>query len=136
MLRSVDEMTAYFRQAMRRQADDHHDGLISALQHAEVDGDRLTEEEVIANTIITMVGGQETTTNLIGNGVLSLLRHRDQWERLKAEPALVPSAVEELLRYESPSQHTARLALDDTELGGQIIRSATGRDRRHGCCQP
>jgi len=126
VLRSVDEMTAYFRQAMREQADQHGDGLISALLHAEVDGDRLTEEEVIANTIITMVGGQETTTNLIGNGILSLLSSHDQWDRLRAEPSLVPLAVEELLRYESPSQHTARLAPDDTELGGHLIRKRQG----------
>ena len=69
-----------------------------------------------------MVGGQETTTNLIGNGMLALLRHEDQLERLKADMSLIPSAVEELLRYESPSQHTARLAPDDVELGGKAIR--------------
>jgi cytochrome P450 len=125
-LRSVDEMTAYFRQVMREQGDGHGDGLISALLHAEADGDRLTEDEVIANTIITMVGGQETTTNLIGNGILSLLRCRDQWERLRSEPSLVASAVEELLRYESPSQHTARLAPEDTELAGHLIRERQG----------
>jgi cytochrome P450 len=68
------------------------------------------------------VGGQETTTNLIGNGILSLLRHPDELERLKADPALIPSAVEELLRFESPSQHTARLAPEDVELGGKLIR--------------
>ena len=98
------------------------DGLISAYLTAEIDGDRFTEEEVIANTIVTMVGGQETTTNLIGNGILTLLRHPDQLERLKADLSLIPSAVEELLRYESPSQHTARLAPDDVVLGGKTIR--------------
>ena len=126
VLRSVKEMTAYFRQAIHDQADNPRDGLLSALMNAEVDGDRFSEEEVIANTIITMVGGQETTTNLIGNGILSLLGRPDQWERLKAEPALVSSAVEELLRYESPSQHTARLAPDDTEIGGNVIRKRDG----------
>src|SRR5438552_10243436 len=69
-----------------------------------------------------MVGGQETTTNLIGNGVLSLLRNPDQLEKLRANLSLIPSAVEELLRYESPSQHTARLAPEDTEIGGKSIR--------------
>ncbi|HLX39259.1 MAG TPA: cytochrome P450, partial [Ktedonobacteraceae bacterium] len=88
----------------------------------ELDGDRLTEDEVVANTIVTMVGGQETTTNLIGNGMLSLLRNPDQLAHLKADPLLMPSAIEELLRYESPSQHTARLAPDNVMLGGKAIR--------------
>ena len=69
-----------------------------------------------------MVGGQETTTNLIGNGIVTLLRNPEQLARLRDDPALIPSAVEELLRYESPSQHTARLAPDDFVLGGKTIR--------------
>ncbi len=69
-----------------------------------------------------MVGGQETTTNLIGNGVLTLLRNRAEMERLRANSSIIPSAVEELLRYESPSQHTARLAPEDLEMGGKQIR--------------
>lgn len=121
-LRSVNEMVAYFQEAVREHQAHPRDDLISAFVAAEVDGDRLTDEEIVANTIVTMVGGQETTTNLIGNGVLSLLRHPDQWERLKADPTLIPSAIEELLRYEAPSQHTARLAPDDVELGGKRIR--------------
>jgi pimeloyl-[acyl-carrier protein] synthase len=119
VLRSVEEMTAYFRSAIREQP---HDGLIHALMTAEVEGSRLTEEEVIANVIVTMVGGQETTTNLIGNGVLSLLRNPDQLRKLREDFSLIPSAVEELLRYESPSQHTARLARTDVEMGGKQIR--------------
>jgi cytochrome P450 len=87
-----------------------------------VDGARLSEDEIIANLIVTMVGGQETTTNLIGNGLLTLLRNPDEMERLRADLSLIPSAVEELLRYESPSQHTARLAPTDVEMGGKKIR--------------
>src|SRR6266699_1226851 len=121
VIRSLEEMTAYFRAAIREQREHPRDGLIHALLTAEIDGDRLAEEEVVANTIVTMVGGQETTTNLIGNGMLALLRHRDQFEKLKGNLALIPSAVEELLRYESPSQHTARLAPDDVLLGGKLI---------------
>jgi cytochrome P450 len=122
VIRSLNEMCAYFRSAIRDQRQRPRDGLIAALLSAEIDGDCLTEEEVVANTIVTMVGGQETTTNLIGNGVLSLLRHSDQLEMLKADLSLVPGAVEELLRFESPSQHTARLAPADVELGGKAIR--------------
>lgn len=122
VIRSLEEMSAYFRAAIREQRVHPREGLINALLTAEIDGDHLTEEEVVANTIVTMVGGQETTTNLIGNGILTLLRHPDQLERLKADLSLIPSAVEELLRYESPSQHTARLAPDDVVLGGKTIR--------------
>jgi cytochrome P450 len=122
VLRSVEEMTAYFREAVRRQAEEPTEGLVNALASAEVDGDRFSEEEVVANIIVTMVGGLETTTNLIGNGLLSLLRNPAELERLRRDPELIPSAVEEMLRYESPSQHTARLAPQDLELGGQRIR--------------
>src|SRR5205814_3930197 len=114
-------MTAYFRSVIEEQRRHPREGLVNSLMNAEVNGDRLSEEEVIANTIVTMVGGQETTTNLIGNGLLSLLRHPDQLERLQADLSLIPSAVEELLRYESPSQQTARLAPEDVELGGKLI---------------
>jgi cytochrome P450 len=89
---------------------------------AELEGDRLTEEEIIANCIITLVGGLETTTNLIGNGMLTLLCHPDEMRRLRSDPALIVPAVEELLRFESPSQHTARLAPADLQLGGKAIR--------------
>ncbi len=121
MLRSVEDLTAYFQAAIRAQRRQPREGLVNTLLTAEVDGDRLSEDEVIANLIITMVGGQETTTNLIGNGLLTLLRHPEDLARLRADLSLIPSAVEELLRYESPSQHTARLAPEDTELGGQTI---------------
>lgn len=121
-LHSLEKMVAYFQAAVHEQRVHPREGLISAFLQAEIDGDRLNEEEIIANTIVTMVGGQETTTNLIGNGLLTLLRHPDQLEKLRADLSLIPSAVEELLRYESPSQHTARLAPDDGELGGKTIQ--------------
>ena len=120
-LQSVEAMVAYFRAAVVREAAHPTDGLINALVTAEVDGNRLSEEEIVANVIVTMVGGQETTTNLIGNGLLTLLRQPDQLERLRSDPPLMPSAVEELLRYESPSQHTARLAPAGAVLGGKEI---------------
>ena len=122
VLRSVEEMTAYFRDAIAELRGRPREGLIHSLMTAQVDGDRLSDEEVIANCIVTMVGGQETTTNLIGNGLLALLRHPEELARLRGDPSLTPSAVEELLRYESPSQHTARMAPSDRELGGKEIR--------------
>jgi len=121
ILKCTEEMTAYFRAAMRSERL-RPEGLVNALKNAEIGGDRLTEEEVIANCIITMVGGQETTTNLLGNGVVALLRNPGELEKLRANPALIPSAVEELLRFESPTQYTARIAAHDTELGGKQIQ--------------
>jgi cytochrome P450 len=122
ILKTVEEMTSYFRSAVSEMRRHPNDGLINALLTAEIQGDHLSEEDVIANAIITMVGGQETTTNLIGNGVLSLLRNPEQLEKLQSDLSLIPSAVEELLRYESPSQHTARLAPQDCLVGGKLIR--------------
>ncbi len=104
------------------QKDQPQEGLIQCLLSAEINGDRLTEEEVIANTIVTMVGGQETTTNLIGNGVLTLLRNPKEKERLMSDYSQTPSAVEELLRYESPSQQTGRIAPEDVVIGGHQIK--------------
>ena len=122
MLRTVQDMTAYFRDTIRRLKDHPREGLVHSLMTVEVDGDRLTEEEVVANSIVTMVGGLETTTNLIGNGVLTLLRNPGEMKRLQEDLSLIPAAVEEMLRYESPSQHTGRLAPEDAQLGGKAIR--------------
>ncbi len=122
VLRSLEEMCAYFRDAVREHRQHPGDDLICALMTAEQDGDSLTEEEVVANSIMVMTGGQETTTNLIGNGVLTLLRHPDQLEKLRADHSLIHSAIEELLRYESPIQYTSRLAPDDIQMGGKTIR--------------
>ncbi len=122
VLESVEEMTAYFRAAIRRQSSTPREGLVNALTAAAPDGGRLTEEEIIANCVLTMIGGQETTTNLIGSGVLTLLRHPAQMRMLMDDPALIQPAVEELLRYESPIQHTARVAHEDVTLGGKRIR--------------
>jgi cytochrome P450 len=122
VLDAVEHLTAYFQSAIDEQRKHPREGLVRALLTSELDGDRLSDDEVIANCIVTMVGGLETTTNLIGNGVLSLLRDPEQMARLRVEPEIMPAAVEELLRYESPSQHTARLAPGNVTLGGQSIR--------------
>jgi hypothetical protein len=122
VLRTVEEMTQYFRSAIREQERHSRTGLIQLLIDASEGGSHLSEEEVIANIIVTMVGGQETTTNLIGNGLLTLIRHPTVLAQLRDDPSIIEPAVEELLRYESPSQHTARLAPDDLTLGDKQIK--------------
>jgi cytochrome P450 len=119
---SVRDMTDYFRAVIRQQETDPHEGLVNSLVQAQVDGNRLTEEEIIANSILTMIGGQETSTNLISSGLLTLLRHPEQMRMLLDDPSLITLAVEELLRFESPIQHTARVAHEDFMLGGKLIR--------------
>ena len=122
VLESTRKLLDYFQRAIREQEKHPTPGLVNSLMHAEVDGSRLTEEEVVANLIVTMVGGQETTTNLIGNGLVSLLKNTDQLELLKTDSSILASAIEELLRYESPSQHTARIAPEDITLHGRKIQ--------------
>jgi pimeloyl-[acyl-carrier protein] synthase len=122
VLHTLEELTQYFREAIREHQKNPRDDLISAFLAAEQEGDRLTEEEIVANSIMVMTGGQETTTNLIGNGMLTLLRQPEQLEQLRANPQLIPTAIEELLRYESPIQYTSRLAPYDLELGEKIIK--------------
>ncbi len=122
VLEAVNGMTAYFGETIREMRRNPREGLVHSLMTAEVNGDRLTDEEVIATAIVTMVGGQETTTNLIGNGMLTLLRHPEKMEWLRNNLDKIQPATEELLRYESPSQQTARLAPADVVLGGKEIK--------------
>jgi cytochrome P450 len=100
----------------RPQAD-----LLSGLLAAEEQGDKLTEPEIISMCLLLFIAGHETTVNLIGNGTLALLRHPEQLARLQADPALVSNAVEELLRYDSPVQRTARITTADVEIDGHAI---------------
>jgi len=121
ILQSLEDLRSYIAGRMDELRKQPNSGLIYSLMTAEVDGQRLSEEEVIATTIVTIIGGHETTTNLIGSGFLALLRNPESLEQLRSHPEIVASAVEELLRYESPVQHTARIALADTELAGKKI---------------
>jgi len=97
------------------------DDLTSALLAARDGGDALTDDEALANIILLFAAGHETTTNLIGNGLLALERNPSEKARLRENPALMPNAVEELLRYDSPVQLTGRMALEDNEIHGQKI---------------
>jgi cytochrome P450 len=122
ILRSLQEMKTYLAARMLALRDRPNQGLIYSLMTAEIDGQRLTEEEVIASALVMIIGGHETTTNLIASGFFTLLRNPEALEQLRRRPQIVASAVEELLRYESPVQHTARIAPDDTQLGGKSLR--------------
>jgi cytochrome P450 len=122
VLASTNNLVTYFQEEIRKMREHPKEGLIHSFMTAEVDGDRLSEEEIVANCIVTMVGGQETTTNLIGSGLYTLLRNREQLRQLLDNRDIIVSAVEELLRYESPSQHTGRIAREDVDLGGRKIR--------------
>ena len=121
VLDSTNNLTTYFQSAIDELRRSPREGLIHSFITAEINGDRLTDEEIIANSIVTMVGGQETTTNLIGNGLLTLMRNPRQLAQLRDNSELIPSAVEELLRYESPSQHTGRIARENVGLGDKQI---------------
>ncbi|MBV9325795.1 MAG: cytochrome P450, partial [Chloroflexi bacterium] len=116
-------LTAYFQELLaRRRAVPDDDLLTSLLQVAE-DGTTLNEDELLATCVLLFFAGHETTVNLIGNGTLALLCNSDQLQRLRDSPALIGGAIEELLRFDSPVQRTARVALADVELDdGDVIR--------------
>ena len=107
----------YLRAHLEAKRRDPKDDLISALLSAQ-ERDRLTDDEILGTVLIVMGAGHETTTNLVGNGVLALLRHPDQLARLRAEPARIDAAVEEILRFDSPVQATSRVPTEDVEIHG------------------
>ena len=121
-IRSLLELQRYFQSVVDDQRLRPQEGLISKLISAEVDGSRLTDEEIIANVILVLVGGLEETTNLIGNGMWTLLHHPASLTQLREDPQIIQPAVEEFLRYEPPTQFTGRIAPEDDELGGKKIR--------------
>jgi pimeloyl-[acyl-carrier protein] synthase len=96
--------------------------LASQLVAAESEGDKLSKDELLSTCVTFLVAGHETTTSLIGNGVLALMQHRDQWDAMRDDLALVPKAVEEILRFESPVARQPRLVREDTVLGGQSLK--------------
>lgn len=118
---AVVTLTAFLLPILAQRGAVPGDDLLSALLSAEVDGDRLDPEEVVA-TVILLLLGQETTANLIGNGVLALLGHPDQLELLRRRPDLVGSTVDEILRLDGPVMLCGRTALVDKHVGGQHIK--------------
>jgi cytochrome P450 len=108
----------YFSQLCDLRRREPQDDLTTELVRAEDAGDKLSTEELQANIGLLFGAGHETTTNLIGNGLLALHRNPDQWQRLKADPSLIPNAIEELLRYDSSVQITGRVTMAEVEIGG------------------
>ncbi len=117
-----EEMVRYFESLIKRRRADPQDDLVTACIQAEDEGDRLTHGELMAMLLILLIGGHETTVNLIGNGLLALLRNPDQLALLRHEP-VEREATEELLRYDSPSQYTGRVATQDFELHGRQVKA-------------
>jgi cytochrome P450 len=115
----------YFRALLPERRADPRPDLLSGLLAAEEQGDKLTEPEIIAMCLLLFIAGHETTVNLIGNGLLALLRHPDQMARVQGDAALIPNAIEELLRYDSPVQRTARIANADVDLAGRRVARGT-----------
>jgi cytochrome P450 len=115
-------LTDYFRALIRQRRASPRNDLLSALIAAEEAGDKLSEDELLASSILLLVAGHETTVNLIGNGTLALLRHPDQLRRLRENPGLIVGAVEELLRYDGPVQRTARMPSAEATIGGRTIK--------------
>ena len=145
---SLKEMTDYVKDLSRKRRVDPQDDLLTALLSVTKEDDAacphphaslsphvtgelvrerhvsstLTEEELVSNINILLSTGHETTTHLIGNGILALLQHPEQMQRLRVQPALLSAAIEEMLRYDNPVQITYRSALEDAEIQGKLIR--------------
>lgn len=122
VLQSLYEMTEYFKDIIHKYREHPQNNLLSELVVALDEGDQLDNEELVANCIFLLAAAHETTTNLIGNGMLSLLRHPDQLELLQQNRSLLGSAIEEMLRYESPAQYISRKAGEDFVIGKTSIK--------------
>ena len=120
--RSLHELTNYITELSEARRTHLRSDLLTALVEAVEGGERLTHEELVANVIILLSAGHETTSNLIGNGLLALLRNPEQMQTLRERPMLIASAVEEMMRYDNPVQISYRSAADDVEIGGKCIR--------------
>ena len=122
---ALAEFRAYLRGLVAERRQRPQDDLLSDLVAAVDGGERLAEDELVATSINLLFAGHETTTNLIGNGTLALLRHPDQLDLLRRRPDLIPGAVEELLRYDSPVQRVRRITTCDIVIGGREIPRGT-----------
>ncbi|GAA1266395.1 cytochrome P450 [Saccharothrix xinjiangensis] len=120
--RAAAEFTAYLRELVALRRVEPGDDLVSDLVAVtDADGAKLTEDELVATSVLLLMAGHEATVNVIGNGVLALMDHPGQWRRLVGSPALLPTAVEELIRYDSPLQLFERTATAPVEVAGHLV---------------
>ena len=120
------KMYRFFERMIAMRRRDPQDDLLTALVNAESDGERLSQDELISMIFLLLLAGHETTVNLIGNGTLALMEHRDQLDLLRTRPELIDCAVEELLRYSNPVEHgNIRIATEDLKLGGHPIKKGS-----------
>ena len=119
---AAEAFRGFFGKIIGERRQQPGDDIVSALVHVEEEGDRLSEREMQNMLRLLLVAGNETTTNLIGNGMLALLRNPGQLQRLRDDPALIDGAIDELLRFDSPVQTDFRYALEDCEVGGTPVR--------------
>jgi pimeloyl-[acyl-carrier protein] synthase len=119
---TAERFAEYFAGLLEERRRKPQDDLLTALLDAREHDDKLTEEELLGLCVLVFIAGHETTQNLIGNGLLALLRHPDQLALLREQPSLARNAIEELLRYDSPVQLTGRVPLEDIEVAGETVR--------------
>jgi cholest-4-en-3-one 26-monooxygenase len=124
MVKATDAFIGYEQYANRvieeRRADPRDD-LMSILVHAEVDGDRLDHDSIVQESLLILIGGDETTRHVISGGMYQLALHPEQWEALRGDRSKLPTAVEEMLRWVSPIKNMNRTVAVDTELRGQVL---------------
>jgi cytochrome P450 len=121
LTREMLALSRYMRRLIAERRRNPGDDVVSQLIAAEVNGERLSQTELVVTTILLLIAGHETTVNLLGNGLLALLQHPTQWQMLCADLARIPAAVEELLRLVNPVQLVNRYAAEDVEIAGVII---------------
>jgi cytochrome P450 len=119
---ATDEMDHYLTGMLAQRRSQPLDDLLTRLVEAEVDGERLTSEDILGFFQLLIIGGQETTTNLINNAMLCFIEHPDQLARLQAAPELLQSAIEEVLRFRSPLQWMMRTPRRELEMHGQVLK--------------
>lgn len=120
--RGCQKMSSYFREIINERSANPRPGFLMDLINARDEGDQLTEDELVATCILILFAGHETTTNLIGNASLLLLRHPDQLAALRADPALIDGAIEEVLRHDGPTNALVRVVAQDHEIEGRKLR--------------